>query len=970
MKIKNLLLGLFLLLPAVSGATIVDTITVEGSTVLSAGTANTVPYLNGSKSITSSAVTPTELGYLSGVSSSIQTQISAKQSALTNSAGLAAALSDETGTGLAVFNSGATLAGTTNINEILMPATVSPAVSIRMNDTDSGFGSDGDGVIYMSVNGVERMRFLPSSVTSTNPISAPDFVYPSTSQNLVLASPDGSSGTPTFRAIANGDISNAALPWALKAPITVLANPPSYGFGGGDDDTGIFSTGDGNVSIQANGVLKAEFNQNTVDFYAVSGVTNHGDLTVTGNFSAANFPFSGNAMAIAGYDNSGVQTSVPNFSYNDYNGLFLNTQAPASGDATMFSFQTATATAPAYVNGIVMNNQLESTNNTTLMDIANGAIIGVDFNGMRLFNTAAAGGGITMQSINNSGTYVGQLRMAEISNSGDGAGGLLYNFANSADMSGDFSMLNGGDNGDITGNSTLINFLKSGTVSAGFNGIGIGFNGTNIGGQATMASIGANGNPTIGGGFIGANIYSDAVVTGNSTMMFLSDSGSATDKTGLNINTTGSATGDVRAIQVNVNSVTSPNAKYTFDGQGGIFSNSNSIDTSTFTPPAFSQQNQMGGQLIIASGSPIVATPFFGNNIGYGISFDDDATADNLIGVGNSLGYSLNGFVNQIIGATGKTFDTVNYMLAAGSNPSGNGNIVNLNMFRTAGLINAGGALTATNLRGFYVDPAFDGAISSTNKWGFINASSSNNWMKGSLVLGGTTGALTGAYVLDVIGDSSLDGDVTITGAADLGNGSVAVTQSANDNSTKVATTAYADAAATAGGTAVLTSSITNGDTTHAPTGDAVFDALALKFDTASFTDAAVTGKVLTGYVSGAGTVSATDTILQAIQKLNGNIALAGSSPSANISGNTTLSYATAQYYFGDTSGGAFTATLPAASSNDGKHFFLINTDFGGSNDITVARTGGDLINGATSDTITPGETKHYASNGTNWFVF
>lgn len=39
-------------------------------------------------------------------------------------------------------------------------------------------------------------------------------------------------------------------------------------------------------------------------------------------------------------------------------------------------------------------------------------------------------------------------------------------------------------------------------------------------------------------------------------------------------------------------------------------------------------------------------------------------------------------------------------------------------------------------------------------------------------------------------------------------------------------------------------------------------------------TDADVTGKLLTGYVSGAGTVSATDSILQAIQKLNGNITL------------------------------------------------------------------------------------------------
>jgi hypothetical protein len=40
---------------------------------------------------------------------------------------------------------------------------------------------------------------------------------------------------------------------------------------------------------------------------------------------------------------------------------------------------------------------------------------------------------------------------------------------------------------------------------------------------------------------------------------------------------------------------------------------------------------------------------------------------------------------------------------------------------------------------------------------------------------------------------------------------------------------------------------------------------------TITLVNAAVIGKVLTGYISGAGTVAATDTILQAIQKLNGN---------------------------------------------------------------------------------------------------
>ena len=44
----------------------------------------------------------------------------------------------------------------------------------------------------------------------------------------------------------------------------------------------------------------------------------------------------------------------------------------------------------------------------------------------------------------------------------------------------------------------------------------------------------------------------------------------------------------------------------------------------------------------------------------------------------------------------------------------------------------------------------------------------------------------------------------------------------------------------------------------------------------ATLTNSAVIGKVLTGYTSGAGTVADTDTILQAIQKLNGNLGITG----------------------------------------------------------------------------------------------
>jgi hypothetical protein len=47
----------------------------------------------------------------------------------------------------------------------------------------------------------------------------------------------------------------------------------------------------------------------------------------------------------------------------------------------------------------------------------------------------------------------------------------------------------------------------------------------------------------------------------------------------------------------------------------------------------------------------------------------------------------------------------------------------------------------------------------------------------------------------------------------------------------------------------------------------------------ATVANSAVIGKVLTGYTSGAGTVAATDSILQAIQKLNGNALTSSSTP-------------------------------------------------------------------------------------------
>jgi len=48
---------------------------------------------------------------------------------------------------------------------------------------------------------------------------------------------------------------------------------------------------------------------------------------------------------------------------------------------------------------------------------------------------------------------------------------------------------------------------------------------------------------------------------------------------------------------------------------------------------------------------------------------------------------------------------------------------------------------------------------------------------------------------------------------------------------------------------------------------------LGNKLASADFTDANVTAKLITGFVSGAGAVAATDTILEAVNKIDGNVA-------------------------------------------------------------------------------------------------
>jgi len=87
------------------------------------------------------------------------------------------------------------------------------------------------------------------------------------------------------------------------------------------------------------------------------------------------------------------------------------------------------------------------------------------------------------------------------------------------------------------------------------------------------------------------------------------------------------------------------------------------------------------------------------------------------------------------------------------------------------------------------------------------------------------------------------------------------------------------------------------------------------------------------------------------------------------LAANTNLD-ATHHIILGNASGGAFTLTLPLASAASGREYRVKKTD-SSSNDVTIARSGADTIDGATSQVLgSQYEAISFVSDGTNWFMF
>jgi hypothetical protein len=236
-----------------------------------------------------------------------------------------------------------------------------------------------------------------------------------------------------------------------------------------------------------------------------------------------------------------------------------------------------------------------------------------------------------------------------------------------------------------------------------------------------------------------------------------------------------------------------------------------------------------------------------------------------------------------------------------------------------------------------------------------------------------TTGVVTLAGTLAVANGGT--GVTTSTGTTNvvLSNSPTLVTPALGTPSALVGTNITGTATAFTASNVTTNANLTGGVTSVGNAATVVTNAnltgdVTSVGNATTLTNAPVIAKVLTGYVSGAGTVAATDSILQAIQKLNGNNATNANLTGAVTSvGNATLlgSFTTAQLLAavtGETGTGAVvfgtspTLTTPALGTPSalvGTNITGTATSFTASNVTTNANLTGDVTSVGNATTLT-----------------
>ena len=256
---------------------------------------------------------------------------------------------------------------------------------------------------------------------------------------------------------------------------------------------------------------------------------------------------------------------------------------------------------------------------------------------------------------------------------------------------------------------------------------------------------------------------------------------------------------------------------------------------------------------VVLSNSPTLVTPALGTPAS-GVATNLTGTASGLTAGNVTTNANLTGAVTSVGNATSLgSFSSAN-LLAALTDETGTGSAV----FATSPTLvtpalGTPSALVGTNITGTASGLTAGNVTTNANLTGAVT-SVGNATSLGSFSSANLLAALT---------------DETGTGSAVFATSPTLVTPALGTPSALVGTNITGTAAGLTAGNVTTNANLT-GDVTSI--GNAT-----------TLTNAPVIAKVLTGYVSGAGTVAATDSILQAIQKLNGNDAT-----NANLTGAVT----------------------------------------------------------------------------------
>lgn len=619
---------------------------------------------------THSAVTSTELGYVSGVTSSIQDQLDDKADAAD-----VWALAGNAGTG------GSGKLGTTDAQNFAIVAN---------NQTILTMHSD---VPRVSAT----VSVVPANSTGINQFDYRTYINPA-------ASTTGASHTGVNAELvwdnANAGFDNSS--GSLLASSNTFTNNGSgtINYASVSTNSGVFNNN--SVTTQ----FKAVTTENTVtsgaevtDYYGVvSGLNSTGGIidSLQGMSQYANLTDAATNSVTGLSQNLNLSGTTANVNSVTGVNTFIQFSDTASAGDPVYGFTAGiTAIEDSVIDGVYGTNiYIQAQNNA-------------DIGGINLFN-----GGLSLSgAAQSSSTNAVNLNLTYSNTSSGGGVNIVNLYAKTEDTATLSSLTAVSANPEIEGSS----------VVASYTGVAIG---GQIRGAANVDNImGVNISTAMAGTATADNFTALGVYPQ------INDTATLTNGlTGIQVSPTivsGASANGATGIDINMSNVVLEAAYLAAGGQKmGL-----SINEGTFTsqynytiPGAatFFQTNYIGGTATVASGDPTAAFGF-GNNLAHTVALHDDWTLD-----GGGLGFVDVGFVGALSFDTGTTMAKWTGALGGAGNPSGAGTLTDAIMFRAAGILPQGGSLAVTNMYGFQVDPNLFGIVG-TNKWGFFEASGVDN---------------------------------------------------------------------------------------------------------------------------------------------------------------------------------------------------------------------------------------------------